>query len=319
MIDGITGWVPMELRHLRYFSALADTLNFTRAADRTHVTQSTLSHQIKQLEEELGVRLFDRIGKRVVITEAGDTLLAQVAPALRQIDIAVNSLSIPAGSMVGSVRIGATYSFNTRLVPQCVASFLSRNPGIRVTAEELSQARIVERLESDDLDLGIAYRPEGKHELWFEPLYNEEMVLVVNNEHPLAKRRCVRMVELHNVRMTLLPKTFNTRQQLDECFRAAGVEPLVVAEMNTIMPMLELIRNTDLAGIVGEKSIQLPEGLSVVALENPTPIRTPGLLWKRGGSDDIAIRTFASIVRRATETGAGKSLDRIGLLDTSTL
>ncbi|MHC8286079.1 LysR substrate-binding domain-containing protein [Pseudomonas sp. XS1P51] len=295
----------MELRHLRYFSALAETLNFTRAADRTHVTQSTLSHQIKQMEDELGVRLFDRVGKRVVITEAGDTLLAQVAPALRQIDIAVNSLSTPAGSMVGSVRIGATYSFNTRLVPQCVASFLSRNPGIRVTAEELSQAKIVERLESGDLDLGIAYRPEGEHELWFEPLYNEEMVLVVNNEHPLAKRRCVRMLELHNVRMTLLPKTFSTRQQLDECFRAAGAEPLIVAEMNTIMPMIELIRQTDLAGIVGEKSIQLPEGLSVVALENPTPIRTPGLLWKRGGSDDLAIKQFAAIVRRATESGAG--------------
>jgi len=295
----------MELRHLRYFSALAETLNFTRAADKTHVTQSTLSHQIKQMEDELGVRLFDRVGKRVVITEAGDTLLAQVAPALRQIDIAVNSLSTPAGSMAGSVRIGATYSFNTRLVPQCVASFLARNPAIRVTAEELSQATIVERLESGDLDLGIAYRPQGEHDLWFEPLYNEEMVLVVGNGHPLAKRRRVRMIELHNVRMTLLPKTFSTRQQLDECFRAAGAEPLVVAEMNTIMPMIELIRQTDLAGIVGEKSIQIPESLSVVALENPTPIRTPGLLWKRGGTEDLAIKQFAAVIRRATESGAG--------------
>ena len=111
------------------------------------VTQSTLSHQIKQLEEELGVDLFDRVGKRVVITEAGDTFLAQILPTLRQIDMAVNALHLSPASTVGTVRVGATYSFNTRLVPQCIASFLSRNPGIRVTAEELSRADIVERLE----------------------------------------------------------------------------------------------------------------------------------------------------------------------------
>ena len=74
----------MELRHLRYFSTLAETLNFTRAADKSHVTQSTLSHQIKQLEAELGVQLFDRVGKKVIITEVGDIFLAQIKPALAQ-------------------------------------------------------------------------------------------------------------------------------------------------------------------------------------------------------------------------------------------
>lgn len=295
----------MELRHLRYFAALAETLHFTRAADRTHVTQSTLSHQIKQLEEELGVNLFDRIGKRVVITEAGDTLLAQILPALKQIDMAVTALNSQPGSIAGTLRVGATYSFNTRLVPQCIASFLSRNPAIRVTAEELSQAKIVERLELGDLDLGIAYRPTEDHDLWFEPLYNEEMVLVVATDHPLAKRRKVRMIELHNLRMALLPAMFSTRQQLDECFRAAGAEPVVVAEMNTIMPMIELVRQTDLAGIVGETALGGVEGLAIVALENPTPIRTPGLLWKRGGSDDLVIKQFAAVVRRATDAGVG--------------
>lgn len=296
----------MELRHLRYFAALAETLHFTRAADRTHVTQSTLSHQIKQLEEELGVRLFDRVGKRVVITEASDTLLAQILPALHQIDRAVTAVNSQPGSMAGALRVGATYSFNTRLVPQCIASFLSRNPAIRVTAEELSQARIVERLESGDLDLGIAYRPTEDHDLWFEPLYNEEMVLVVANDHPLSKRRKVRMIELHNLRMALLPPIFSTRQQLDECFRATGAEPVVVAQMNTIMPMIELVRQTDLAGIVGETAVGGLEGVSIVALENPTPIRTPGLLWKRGGSDDLVIKQFAAVVRRATAAGTEK-------------
>src|SRR5690606_11663634 len=107
----------MELRHLRYFAALAETLNFTRAASKCHVTQSTLSHQIKQMEEELGVRLFDRVGKRVIITEAGDAFLSRIQPALDQIDTAVGALHAPGETLTGRLRIGAIHSFNTRLVP----------------------------------------------------------------------------------------------------------------------------------------------------------------------------------------------------------
>jgi LysR family transcriptional regulator, cyn operon transcriptional activator len=297
----------MELRHLRYFAALAETLHFTRAAERTHVTQSTLSHQIKQLEEELGVSLFDRIGKRVLITEAGDRLLSEILPALKQIDLATNALILKPGSATGHLRIGATYSFNVSLVPGCIANFLMRNPEVRVLAEELSQDMIVERLVAGELDLGIAYRPSEGEQLWFEPLYNEELKLVVSSSHPLAKRKRLRMVELHNLRMALLPKAFSTRKQLNECFRSAGAEPIVVVEMNTLMPMVELVRNTDLACIVADAAVGAREGLAVIALENPTPIRTPGLLWKKGGSDDPMLRQFAAVVRRATESSAQPS------------
>lgn len=288
----------MELRHLRYFVALAEALNFTRAAEKCHVTQSTLSHQIKQLEDETGVRLFDRVGKRVVITEAGDVLLSRILPALAQIDAAVGALQEVPGSLQGRVRIGATHSFNTRLVPQCVAKFLDRYPALQVTVEELSQQRIVERLESGDLDMGIAYRPLDGHDLWFEPLYNEELVLVVADWHPFATRKRVRMVELHQLRMTLLPTMFSTRQLLDEYFRAVGAEPQVVVELNSIAPMIELIRQTELAGIIGESAIGDSEGLRIVPLENPTPIRTPGLLWVRGAAGAAGSREFAKVVRR---------------------
>lgn len=288
----------MELRHLRYFSALAETLNFTRAAMKCHVTQSTLSHQIKQLEEELGAPLFNRIGKRVVITEAGDTLLGRILPALEQIDSAVSDIHETPDELTGQIRIGATHSFNTRLVPKCVASFLDRYPSLKITVEELSQERIVERLQSGDLDLGIAYRPLGEHNLWFEPLYNEELVLVVADWHPLASRKRVRMVELHKLRMTLLPSVYSTRLLLDECFHSAGASPQVVVELNTIGPMIELIRQTELAGIVAITAVADRSGLSVIPLEDPTPMRTPGLLWLRGVTKNLGSQEFAKVVRR---------------------
>src|SRR5688572_7401345 len=169
----------MELRHLRYFVALAETLSFTRAAERVHVTQSTLSHQIRQLEDQIGQPLFDRIGKKVVTTEAGELFLAFAARALKEVDLGLAMLQPGGGGLSGQLRIGATHTFNIRLIPECVALFLARHPTVQVQVEELAADLIGERLQAGELDIGIAYRPNGPTELWFEPLYNEEMVLVV--------------------------------------------------------------------------------------------------------------------------------------------
>lgn len=289
----------MELRHLRYFDAVAETQNFTRAAERLHVTQSTLSHQIRQLEEELGLVLFDRAHKRVALTEAGEMLRSHLMPALQQIDRGLQSLKHAPESLAGELRIGATHSFNTRLVPLCVSAFLGHHPGTKVSVEELSAEQIARRLVSGHLDLGVSYRPDDRTELWFEPLYNEELRLVVSAAHPLARRRRVRMVELHHCRMVLLPTQFSTRKLLDDCFEAAGAQPLVIAELNSIAPMIELIRQTDLAGIIAETAVTPAVDLRVVPIEDPTPIRTPGLLWKKGANRSPMVKHMASVIRRA--------------------
>ena len=289
----------MELRHVRYFDAVAETLNFTRAAERLHVTQSTLSHQIKQMEDELGVALFDRSTKKVRMTEAGEILRSYMTPALEQIDRGVQALRGNAETLTGSIRLGTTPSFNTRMVPLCVSTFLHHYPGIQVTVEELSAGMIAKRLAAGHLDLAVSYRPGDGTDLWFEPLYNEELRLVVAASHPLAKRRRVRMVELHHVRMVLLPAQFLTRKLLDDCFEAAGAKPLVVAQLNSIAPMIELIRQTGLAGIIAETAVSPSADLRVVPLEDPTPIRTPGMLWKKGATRSPAIKHFADIIRRA--------------------
>lgn len=295
----------MELRHLRYFDTLAETLNFTRAAERLHVTQSTLSHQIRQLEEELGLVLFDRSNKKVALTEAGELLRSHFVPALQQIDRGLQALSHPGEAFAGELRIAATHSFNTRLVPMCVSAFLATHPNVKVGVEELSAELIAKRLSSGHLDLGVSYRPVDRNELWFEPLYNEELRLCVAASHPLAKRRRVRMVELHQRRLVLLPTQFSTRGLLDECFEAAGAQPLVVAELNSIAPMIELIRQTDLAGIIAETAFTPSPDLRLIPLEDPSPIRTPGLLWKKGVNRSPTVKHMASVIRRAAAGHAG--------------
>lgn len=300
----------MELRHLRYFVALAEYLSFTRAAERVHVTQSTLSHQIRQLEEEIGQRLFERIGKKVVTTEAGELFLGFAARALKEVDHGIAVLQPHARGLTGQVRIGTTNTFNIGLIPECVAQFLARHPAVQVRVEEFSADQINAGLQSGTLDLGIAYRPNAAADMWFEPLYNEEMVLVVANTHPLATRKRLRMVELHQQPLVLMPEYFATRAVLEECFRASGAQPLVVAEMSTIAPMLGLVLRSHIGAIVAINAVPaVLSELTMVPLESPTPIRTPGLLWRKDAAQDTPVQSFAVIVRR---TALGNSLRRVG-------
>jgi LysR family transcriptional regulator, cyn operon transcriptional activator len=288
----------MELRHLRYFMALAGSLNFTRAAERVHVTQSTLSHQIKQLEDELGVALFDRVGKRVTLTAAGEIWQHHVQRALAEIDQGLGALKQDTKTMSGQLRIGSTHTFNIDFIPDCIAVFQPRYPQVQLLVEELSAQSIMEGLQQGTLDMGIAYRPSTQENLLFEALYNEEMVLVVAKGHALARRKRVRMVELHRLPMVLLPTSYATRTLLDECFAACGASPLVVAEVNTPAPMLRMVAKANLACIVAPSAVALNADLHTIRLESPTPVRTPGMLWAPGRQHSSAARAFGGIVRK---------------------
>ncbi|AXF03994.1 LysR substrate-binding domain-containing protein [Paraburkholderia hospita] len=291
----------MELRHLRYFAALAEQLSFTVAAQKVHVTQSTLSHQIRQLEEELGCRLFEREGRRVTMTEAGELFLERVRNALREVDEGVSTVRYAAEEMTGVVRIGATHTFNLHIIPRCVSLFLDRHPSVRVDVLEMTGDGIAQALLRGDLDIGVTYKPNDALPLRFEPLYTEEMMLAVGLRHPFAKRRFVRVSELHLQRMVLLPRSFSTRVLLDESFRMANAAPVVVAEMNAIAPMIELVRETDIATIVSTHALRR-EDVKLIPLESPTPVRSPGLLWRRDEARTPAARSFASIVRSVSDS-----------------
>ncbi len=288
----------MELRHLRYLVALAECLNFTRAAERMHVTQSTLSHQIRKLEDEIGRVLIDRNPTGLSMTEDGETFLEYAINALREVDRGVGALRQGGGAIDDELRIGATNTFNFGFIPKCVATFLERHPDARVVVEELSADEIRRKVGSGELHLGIAYRPGEPSELVFEPLHNEEMVLVVGRDHPFVRRKRVRLVELHRQRLVLLPKSFATRIMLQECLLAAGAEPIVCVEMNTIAPMLELVAATRIGAIVAAHAVRGHPDLRCVPIESPTPIRVPGILRRREERQLPPVRAFSSIVRK---------------------
>jgi LysR family transcriptional regulator, cyn operon transcriptional activator len=288
----------MELRHLRYFAALAEHLNFTRAAETVHVTQSTLSHQIKQLETEIGHRLFDRIGKRIVITEAGEQLLGKVKVALSEIDDGLRDLRGTAQQLSGSLRIGVTHTFNVSLLPTCIDIFFSKHPSVRVTVQELNAESVARGVAAGDFDIGIAYRSIATA-ISFEPLCNDEMALVVCSTHPLASRKRIRMVELHRQNLVLSTTDTTTRELLEGWFRSVGAEPVIVVEMNPIASALALVRRMKVGAIISRQALIEVKDLCIIPIENPTPIRTPGILWNRNQQPTAAAKSFAVILRNA--------------------
>ena len=288
----------MELRHLRYVVALAEEGSFTRAARRMHVTQSTLSHQIRQVEDELGQRLFDRIGRRVVITEVGEVLLQSATRALREVDDGLHRIATTPDPLTGTLRIGATHTFNAKLIPDCLIALLDRHPSLHVVVRELFSSDVVAQVEAGSVDLGIAYDPHRGQALQFEPLYVEEMVLAVSATHPFAGRRKLRLAELHRQRMILPTEHSSTRRIIGEAISSVGAEPVVVAELDSVAATVAMVRGTQLAAIISRLAAPDAREVRVIALESPTPVRTPGVLTRTGAASTPALRAFVSILRR---------------------
>lgn len=290
----------MELRHLRYFIALAERLNFTQAAAQSHVTQSTLSHQIRQLEEQLGLALFERTKRRVTLTAAGELFLPRAMRALSELDGGIALLSISPTELTGQLRVGTTPTFNVDVMPRALAAFTQRHPGVSVHVQEDMATGIAAKVLSGESHMAVAYQPLDEDRLSFEPLCNEELVLVVGPGHPFAARRRVRVIELHRRELVLVPTGFGTRRLLEDVFASAGAVPVVRLETGSMTAMLATVSYSQLATIVSRHAVQAESRCKVIPLESPTPMRTTGLLRLRNRPASPAEASFASILRKAT-------------------
>lgn len=290
----------IELRHLRYFLAVAEQNHFTRAAAKLHVSQPTLSHQIRQLEGQVSLPLFDRVGRRVKLTAAGELLLPHARRAIRALEEAQTALGELHGLHRGEIKVGIVQTVNACVIPEIVGRFSLAHPGIRVTCSELSVDEIEVGLQSGRLDLGISFLPASRKDMDGEKLFTEELVAVVPNNHPVAKRSVIRVRDLAKYPLVLLSGKYCTRQLIDRAFVEAGVTPEIQVEMNSVESILATVRSARLVTLLPSLAMcQTRPGLKAVALKNPTPRRTVGLLWLRGAHRRIAAEAFAKVTLEA--------------------
>jgi len=235
----------MELRHLRYFQAVAEQLNFTRAAARLGIGQPPLSQQIRDLEKELGVDLFLRTPHGVELTEAGKAFQTEVQPLLGGVTRACELAQRAARGESGQLRLGFTASSAfTTIVPSTIRNFRRSYPQVRLEIEESNTITLLERLDRRQLDAAfVRYTPVRRSGIRFHRFADEPMMVALPSSHPLAGRERVPLQALREDPFVLFPRAvgISLHDAITTACRAAGFEPQVTQEVLQITSIVSLV------------------------------------------------------------------------------
>ncbi|AGB83258.1 transcriptional regulator [Serratia sp. FGI94] len=287
----------MLLRHINYFIAVAEHRSFTRAASALHVSQPALSQQIKQLEERLGAPLFDRSGREIQLTDAGQVYLRYAQRALQDLSAGQRAIHDVSDLSRGALRIAVTPTFTSYLVGPLVEAFYQRYPRITLSLREMSQEQMEEQLLDDRLDLGIAFEEVRSTEIVTQRLLVETLALVVGRHHPLAGQRTLGLQQLNNEALILLTAEFATREQIDRYCGRQGIYPRVQMEANSLSAVLEIIRRTPLSTLLPAAVAKEQAGVVAIALEPQLLQRTAVLMQRRGAYQTAAARAFIALAQ----------------------
>jgi LysR family cyn operon transcriptional activator len=293
----------MELRQLRYFLAVASSQNFTRAAETVHVSQPSLSVQISALEEELGTRLFDRLGRKVVLTQAGELFGDHAGRVLRELEQAIQVVQDLEGARKGRLVVGTLATVNSYLIPPLVSRFKQRFPAIQLQVHAHPSTDIVTGLLANRLDVGICLLPVQDQRLTAIPLLDERLVLVAPAKHPIKRTR-LRMRDLAELPLVLMPVDYCLRKMVEAECAEAQVQPQVVLEMTSPEGILQAVAGGAGLTILPEIYVRMrPPGqrFRTVELYDPVPHHQVGLAYRTDRYRNLAAKEFALLCKETVD------------------
>ncbi|MCW8278268.1 transcriptional regulator CynR [Pseudomonas sp. PCH199] len=286
----------MLLRHLRYLLAVADNGGFTRAAEALHVSQPTLSQQIRQLEETLGVSLFDRTSRTVKPTDAGQAYIECARRVLVELEAGKRALHDVKDLSRGTLRLAMTPTFMAYLVGPLVRDYVARYPNIHLEIFELSMDDIETGLADDSLDIAIAFDGVRNADIESIPAFTETLGVMVGRTHPLYESQDALTTEqVSQLEFALLTPGFVTRTRIDEYFAQLQITPKVTIEVNSVNTLLEVIRHTAIATILPEPIATVERALRKIPLIGEAPRRGASLLRRKNNYHSAAALAFADL------------------------
>jgi DNA-binding transcriptional LysR family regulator len=235
----------MELRQIRSFLSIAETLNFGRAAEMIHLSQPALSLQIRALEDEIGVKLFERNRRKTVLTAAGVAFREDASGALLRLDQAVHKAKLAANGKLGILRIGFISTAGNEIVPTIIRQFREVNAEVEFSLRNVLTTDQIQMLEAGSLDIGFLRLPIGGHsELEVVTVHREPFMLVVPSSHKLAKRKRVRLREAAGQDFVMYERTYapGFHDLIFGMLRNAGLIPNVrqtAGEMPTLISLVD--------------------------------------------------------------------------------
>jgi len=289
----------MELRHLRYFLAVAAAESFTKASEKLHVSQPSLSIQIRDLEVELGARLLDRLGRKVLLTQAGELFRDHAQRAIHEMEQATQLVQEMQGAHRGRLAVGTLATVNSYLIAPLVSQFKQKFPGIHLQVHSLPSTDIVNGLLANTLDVGICLLPVPHDGLDTDVLFDERLVLVVPSRYPLSRSR-LRMKDLGGLPLILMPVDYCLRKMVEAECAEARVKTQIVLEMTSPEGILQAVAEGAGLTILPELYVRLRlarSGLKIIDLYDPIPHHSVGLAYRAYRHQNIAAREFGNLCR----------------------
>lgn len=294
----------MELRQLRYFAKAAETLNFSDAAKAMNIAQSSLSQQIRQLEDELGIQLFIRNSHSIRLTEAGQVMLPFALRTIHEAQTCADRIHDLQKLLTGTLNIGVTHSFSP-ILTESVISFMKMYPGIKLNIVYKQMNELMELLVKRDIDFVLAFKPiETIPEIESHILFQNTLSAVVARDHPLASLSKVTVAELQKYALALPARGLQARNAFDSIVTDTDSFKIRI-ELNDVNTLLKLVRQTCLATVLAEDSIYEVSDVRAIPIDNPGSQMTGCVHVLRDSYHKHAMQEF---VRMLTESIAVKRL-----------
>jgi DNA-binding transcriptional LysR family regulator len=296
----------MELRQIRSFLSLAETLHFGRTAEAVHLSQPALSLQIRALEEEVGVRLLERNRRKTTLTAAGRAFRDAAISGVAQLNRAIGNARLAAAGKLGLLRIGFISTAGSEMVPNIIQRFRELNPEVEFSLRNILTAEQIQMLEAGTLEVGFLRLPIGRHaQLEVVAIHREPFIIVVPKSHDLAKRKKVRLRELSGQEFVMYDRTLapGFHDLIFGMLRQAGIVPDVrqsAGEMPTLISLVAAGMGISILPL----SVVRRSVAAVVAcgIADPIPMSEIGLAISRNNTSPVvknfrtlALKTFLNV------------------------
>jgi DNA-binding transcriptional LysR family regulator len=293
----------MELRHLKYFVAVAEELHFGRAAGRLHIAQPPLSQQIMNLEEELGIKLFDRSKRTIRMTDAGAFFLKEAQQILAHVEQAAETARRVHRGQTGRLIVGFVGSVVHTFLPDGLRSFRERFPDVELVLQELNTAEQIRSLHAKRIDVGFLYQGARDSLLASQTLTQASLIAVLPRKHPLSGRKTLKINDL--AREPFIANTRSSEPVVRDAFislcHAAGFSPRIAQEASQVQTVLGLVAS-------GLGTCLLPDyiknirrqGVRYIPLAGQVPSLKLAVVWRSENTSPL-VRSFISVIQSTSD------------------
>jgi DNA-binding transcriptional LysR family regulator len=286
----------LELRQLEYFMALCEELHFTKTAEKLRIGQPTLSYQMKSLEDELGVRLFDRLGKKIAITEAGEILLEHCKKVFQNLQFATEQIAELQNVKRGKLVIGSLSGDLSLIASKVLLEFHAKYPHVQIQFFAIDDP--VEKIKQNDIDLALTFMPKPDDSFNQIPLYEDEFYLVVRTDHAWSARDEIGFHEIRNIPLILNPIGHCFRKLFADACLSAGIVIQPIIESSDSKAILELVKEGIGATIISSTlfSLENTGNLKAIKITNPAFIKEITIIHHKQKYIGTAAKGFIEIL-----------------------